>query len=116
MLPIAESIKEDGRVALEILKKYSPLLSGQNTEKPYELYLKCREEAIKVANLVNENGTIRVVVDEIIKSQLLTVPDVVRQAYMLSPSDIEDTVEEELRAWVEVMDLSLIHISEPTRP
>ena len=106
VLPIAESIKEDGRVALEILKKYSPLLSGQNTEKPYELYLKCREEAIKVANLVNENGTIRVVVDEIIKSQLLTVPDVVRQAYMLSPSDIEDTVEE-LRAWVEVMDLPI---------
>ena len=106
VLPIAESIKEDGRVALEILKKYSPLLSGQNTEKPYELYLKCREEAIKVANLVNENGTIRVVVDEIIKSQLLTVPDVVRQAYMLSPSDIEDT-EEELRAWVEVMDLPI---------
>ena len=107
VLPIAESIKEDGRVALEILKKYSPLLSGQNTEKPYELYLKCREEAIKVANLVNENGTIRVVVDEIIKSQLLTVPDVVRQAYMLSPSDIEDTVEEELRAWVEVMALPI---------
>lgn len=107
VLPIAESIKEDGRVALEILKKYSPLLSGQNTEKPYELYLKCREEAIKVANLVNENGTIRVVVDEIIKSQLLTVPGVVRQAYMLSPSDIEDTVEEELRAWVEVMDLPI---------
>ena len=107
VLPIAESIKEDGRVALEILKKYSPLLSGQNTEKPYELYLKCREEAIKVANLVNENGTIRVVVDEIIKSQLLTVPDVVRQAYILSPSDIEDTVEEELRAWVEVMDLPI---------
>lgn len=106
VLPIADSIKEDGRVALEILKKYSPLLSGQNTKKPYELYLKCREEAIKVANLVNENGTIRVVVDEIIKSQLLTVPDVVRQAYMLNPSDIEDA-EEELRAWVEVMDLPI---------
>ena len=107
VLPIAESIKEDGRIALEILKKHSPLLSGQDTKNPYELYLKCREEAIKVANLVNENGTIRVVVDEIIKSQLLTVPDVVRQAYMLSPSDIEDTVEEELRAWVEVMDLPI---------
>ena len=107
VLPIAESIKEDGRVALEILKKYSPLLSRQNTEKPYEFYLKCREEAIKVANLVNENGTIRVVVEEIIKSQLLTVPDVVRRAYTLSPLGIEDTVEEELRAWVEVMDLPI---------
>lgn len=107
VLPIAESIKEGGRIALEILKKYSPLLSRQNTEKPYELYLKCREEAIKVANLVNENRTIRVVVDEIIKSQLLIVPDVVRQAYMLTPSDLEDTVEEELRAWVEVMDLPI---------
>lgn len=70
--------------------------------------MKCREEAIKVANFVNKNSTIRVVVDEIIKSQLLTVPDVVRQACMLKPSDIEDdSVEEELRAWVEVMDLPI---------
>ena len=108
ILPIAESMKEDGRLALEILKKYSPLLSRQNTEKPYEFYLKCREEAIKVANLVNKDGTIRVVVDEIIKSQLLTVPDVISQACMLKPSDIEDdSVEEELRAWVEVMDLPI---------
>ena len=107
VLPIAESIKEDGRIALEILKKHSPLLSGQDTKNPYELYLKCREEAIKVANLVNENETIRVVVDEIIKSQLLIVPDVVKQAYMLNPSDIEDTVEEDIRAWLEVMDLPI---------
>lgn len=107
ILPIAESIKEDGRIALEILKKHSPLLSGQDTKNPYELYLKCREEAIKVANLVNENETIRVVVDEIVKSQLLIVPDVVKQAYMLNPSDIEDTVEEDIRAWVEVMDLPI---------
>ena len=88
-------------------KKHSPLLSGQDTKNPYELYLKCREEAIKVANLVNENETIRVVVDEIIKSQLLIVPDVVKQAYMLNPSDIEDIVEEDIRAWVEVMDLPI---------
>ncbi len=108
VLPIAESMKEDGRLALEILKKYSPLLSRQNTEKPYEFYLKCREVAIKVANLVNKDDTIRVVVDEIIKSQLLTVPDVISQACMLKPSDIEDdSVEEELRAWVEVMDLPI---------
>ena len=107
VLPIAESIKEDGRIALEILKKHSPLLSGQDTKNPYELYLKCREESIKVANLVNENETIRVVVDEIIKSQLLIVPDVVKQAYMLNPSDIEDIVEEDIRAWVEVMDLPI---------
>lgn len=108
LLPIAESVNGDGRAALEILKKYSPLLSRQSTENPYELYLKCRKEAIKVANLVNENRTIRVVVDEIINSQLLIVPDVVRQAYMLHPSDIEDdSVEEELRAWVEIMDLPI---------
>ena len=107
VLPIAESMKEDGPLALEILKKYSPLLSRQNTEKPYELYLKCREEAMKVASIANGNNTIRIVIDEIIKSQLLTVPDVVRQAYLLKPSDIEDTVEEELRAWVEVMDLPI---------
>ena len=76
---------------MEILKKYSPLLSRQNAEKPYELYLRCREEAKKIAEIVNGNSTIRTVVDEIIKSQLLIVPDVVRQAYSLKPSDIEDT-------------------------
>lgn len=108
VLPIAESLKGNGRVALEILKKYSPLLSRQETDRPYDLYLKCREEAIRVADLVNENCNIRVVVDEIIKSQLLTVPDVVRQAYILSPSDIgNDSVEDELLAWVEVMDLPI---------
>lgn len=107
VLPIAKSIKEDGRIALEILKKYSPLLSRQNAEKPYELYLRCREEAKKIAEIVNGNSTIRTVVDEIIKSQLLIVPDVVRQAYSLKPSDIEDTIEEELCAWVEVMDLPI---------
>lgn len=107
VLPIAKSIKEDGRVALEILKKYSPLLSRQNAEKPYELYLRCREEVKKITDIVNGNGTIRTVVDEIIKSQLLIVPEVVRQAHSLKSSDIEDTIEDELRAWVEVMDLPI---------
>lgn len=107
VLPIAKSMKGDGQVALEILKKYSPLLSKQNTEKPYELYLKCREEAKKFADIVNGNDTIRAVVDEIIKSQLLIVPDVVKQAHSLNPSDIDDTIGDELRAWVEVMDLPI---------
>lgn len=107
VLPIADSMKGNGRLALEILKEYSPLLSRQNIEKPYELYLKCREEAMKIASIVNENNTIRVIVDEIIKSQLLIVPDVIRQAYLLKLSDMEDTVEEELYAWVKVMDLPI---------
>ena len=75
VLPIAKSIKGDGQVALEILKKYSPLLSKQNTEKPYELYLKCREEAKKIADIVNGNDTIRAVVDEIVYSGV-NVPSV----------------------------------------
>lgn len=107
VLPIVESINNDGRLALEILKKSSPLLSRQKNEKPYDLYLKCRNEAIKVANIVNENKTIRAVIDEIIKSQLLTVPDVVRESYSLNSHDIDDTVNDEIRAWVEVMDLPI---------
>ena len=88
ILPIADSIKEDGRGALEVLKAYSPLLSKQNTEKPYELYLRCREEAGKVANMVNKNHTIREVVKSIWNSQLLTVPEVIRQASTLVAADI----------------------------
>ena len=107
ILPIADSIKEDGRGALEVLKAYSPLLSKQNTEKPYELYLRCREEAGKVANMVNKNHTIREVVKSIWNSQLLTVPEVIRQASTLVAADITEEMEEDLQAWVMVMDLPI---------
>lgn len=107
VLPMAESMKGDGRIALEILKENSPLLKGEQTEKPYELYLRCREGAKRVADIVNGNATIRCIVNEILKFQLLSIPDVVRQAYLLKPSDLDDNTEADLRAWVEVMDLSV---------
>ena len=107
VLPIADSIKEDGRVALEVLKKYSPLLSQQKTEKPYELYLRCRDEARNVANIVNSNQTIREVVKSICDSQLLTVPEVVKQASTLVVADVTEEMEEDLQAWVMVMDLPI---------
>lgn len=107
VLPIAVSMKEDGQKALEILKAYSPLLSKQNTEKPYELYLRCREEAEIVANIVNENHSIRDVVKSVLKSQLLIVPEVVRQACELTTADISNELEEDLQAWVTVMDLPI---------
>ncbi len=107
VLPMADSMKEDGRYALEVLKAHSPLLSRQNTEKPYELYLRCRDEARNVANIVNSNHTIREVVKSICDSQLLTVPEVVRQASMLVVADITDEMEEDLQAWVMVMDLPI---------
>lgn len=107
VLPMADSMKEDGRYALEVLKAYSPLLSRQNTEKPYELYLRCRDEARNVANIVNSNHTIREVVKSICDSQLLTVPEVVRQASMLVVADITDEMEEDLQALVMVMDLPI---------
>ena len=107
VLPMAESMKGDGRIALEILKGNSPLLKGEQTEKPYELYLRCREGAKRIADIVNGNATIRCIVNEILKFQLLSIPDVVRQAYLLKPSDLDDNTEADLRAWVEVMDLSV---------
>lgn len=107
ILPIADSIKEDGRVALEVLKAFSPLLSKQNTEKPYDFYLRCREEAVKVATMVNKNQTIREVVKSICNSQLLTVPEVIRQASSLVAADIAEEMEEDLQAWVMVMDLPI---------
>ena len=107
VLPMADSMKEDGRYALEVLKASSPLLSRQNTDKPYELYLRCRDEARNVANIVNSNHTIREVVKSICDSQLFTVPEVVRQASMLVVADITDEMEEDLQAWVMVMDLPI---------
>lgn len=107
ILPIADSIKEDGRVALEVLKAFSPLLSKQNTEKPYDFYLRCREEAVKVATMVNKNQTICEVVKSICNSQLLTVPEVIRQASSLVAADIAEEMEEDLQAWVMVMDLPI---------
>lgn len=107
VLPIADSMKDDGRIALELLKAYSPLLSKQNTEKPYELYLRCRDEAGKVAEMVNDNSSIREVVKAVWDSQLLTVPEVVRQASMLMMADIAADMDEDLQAWVSVMDLPI---------
>lgn len=107
VLPIADSIKGDGRNALEILKAYSPLLSKQNTEKPYELYLRCRDDSQKVANIVNGNHSIRDVVKVVCSSQLLPVPEVLRQASILSTTDVNDEWEEDLQAWVMVMDLPI---------
>lgn len=107
VLPITESMKGDGQIALEILRKSSPLLKVEQTENPYKLYLRCREGAIRVADIVSGNATIRGIVNEILKFQLLIVPDVVRQAYLLKPSDLDDSAEADLRAWVEVMDLTV---------
>lgn len=107
VLPIANSINGDGRNALEILKAHSPLLSKQNTEKPYELYLRCRDESQKVANIVNDNHSIREVVKTVYSSQLLLVPEVLRQASTLSTTDVNDEWEEDLQAWVKVMDLPI---------
>ena len=111
VLPIVKSINEGGRQALEILKEYSPLLSRQNKDKPYELYLRCRDAATRLTDLVNGNKTIRVVTEEIIKSQLLKVPDVIRQASSMKTIELDETIAEDTRAWVEVMDLpiSVIH-------
>ena len=107
VLPIADSINGDGRNALEILKAYSPLLSKQNTEKPYELYLRCRDDSQKVANIVNGKHSIRDVVKVVCGSQLLPVPEVLRQASILSTTDANDEWEEDLQAWVMVMDLPI---------
>lgn len=107
VLPIADSINGDGRNALEILKAYSPLLSKQNTEKPYELYLRCRDDSQKVANIVNGNHSIRDVVKVVCSSLLLPVPEVLRQASILSTTDVNDEWEEDLQAWVMVMDLPI---------
>ena len=97
----------DGRGALEILKKYSPLLSRQNTEKPYESYLKCREEARNTATLIAENKTIREIVRAVSNSQLLSIPNVIDRASNLVYNDVKESDDEELVAWVNVMDLPI---------
>ncbi len=107
ILPIADSIKEDGRIALEILKSNSPLLSKKNIEKSYGLYLRCREETGTVAKKVNDDHSIREVVKAVRDSQLLTIPEVIRQACELTPDEINDEMEEDLQAWVKVMDLPI---------
>lgn len=107
VIPLADSMKGDGCEALTILKAYSPLLSKDSTENPYKLYLRAREEANKVAALVNENCTIRAAVMAICDSVLLTVPDVVRAASLASSTDLDENAEEDLKAWAEVMDLPI---------
>ena len=107
VLPIAESMKGNGRVALEILKEHSPLLSNQNKVKPYEAYLKCREKARELESMVRENKTIREIVKLIYDSQLICLPNVVERANNLHSVDVKESDDEELIAWVNAMDLPI---------
>lgn len=107
VLPIAGSLNGDGSDALRILKLNSPLLSRDNIENPYKLYLRCREEALKVARIVNDNKTIRDTVKAIWDAQLLRIPEVVYNASKLTIEDVNGSDDEELIAWVNVMDLPI---------
>lgn len=107
VLPIAGSLNGDGSDALRILKLNSPLLSRDNIENPYKLYLRCREEALKVARIVNDNKTIRDTVKAIWDAQLLRIPEVVFNASKLTIEDVNGSDDEELIAWVNVMDLPI---------
>lgn len=107
VLPIAQSLKDDGSEALRILKAYSPLLAQQATDNPYGRYLQCRDAAGKLAELVNDNNSIRGVIKCVSDSGLLTIPDVLSQASKMSNSDLDDDMDEDLRGWVEVMDLPI---------
>lgn len=112
ILPIADSLKNDGSAALRILKAYSPFLERHVTENPYGRYLQCREAAGKLAEIVNDNHTIREVIKCVSDSGVLIIPEVLLQASKMSNSDLADDMDEDLRGWVEVMDL---HIDEIRR-
>ena len=107
VLPVADSMKGDGQIALEILKSYSPLLSKESSQKPYDLYLCCRKEAGTLSNKVNNNCSIREVVKAVWNSQLLIIPEVIRQACKLTSADNIDELEEDLQAWINVMDMPI---------
>lgn len=107
LLPIADSVRSDGSEALRILKAHSPLLDRNNDILSYEHYLKCREGSKRIATLVQEDDSIRDIVNETTKIRLLRVPDVVLQASQLSLEDLDEDVDEELKAWVSIMDLPI---------
>lgn len=107
VLPIADSMKEDGQIALEILKSYSPLLRKESSKEPYKRYLRCKNEAGTLSNKVNNNCSIREVVKAVWDSQLLRIPEVIRQAYEFTLADNIDELEEDLQAWIKVMDMPI---------
>lgn len=107
IIPIADSVDGDGSEALRILKAYSPLLDRKNNKLSYSHYLKCSEGAKTIANLVKENRSIREIVKETFEIMLLHVPEVVSQASQLSIEELDVDTDEELRAWVSIMDLPI---------
>ncbi len=109
LFPIYESQKGDGTDALNLLKKYSPLLSSEARESSFEELKRCKQATMNVCDLIDRNESIQTIVSCLIESKLLRVDDVIGKAVQLTASDFDDmdNVDEELQAWTKVMELPI---------
>ncbi|WP_018464564.1 UvrD-helicase domain-containing protein [Segatella paludivivens] len=110
IFPIVDSEKEKSIEALNILKKYSPLLSRESREDAYGDLKKCQDAVCRLTELIDADASIREVVSLLKETQLLTVSGVILNALNLSIHEIEeneDDADEELMAWVRLMELPI---------
>lgn len=110
IFPIVDSEKEKSIEALNILKKYSPLLSRESREDAYGDLKKCQDAVYRLTELIDADASIREVVSLLKETQLLTISDVILNALNLSIYEIEeneDDADEELMAWVRLMELPI---------
>ena len=110
VLPMARSLEGDGRLALEILKKSSPLLRREKSLYPYENFKACRNAAQEVKMMVRRNEPIYTLVNFIHQQNLLMVPEVLSKASLLCELNQKDNGDKELSAWSKVVSFPLDNV------
>ena len=110
VLPMARSLEEDGRLALEILKKSSPLLRREKSLYPYENFKACQNAAKEVKMMVRRNEPIYKLVNYIHQNNLLLVPEVLSKASSLCELNQKDNWDKELSAWAKVVSFPIDNI------
>lgn len=103
VLPLAKSMREDGGIALKILKMFSPLLSREKSVNPYLYYSICQKAAKEVAGRVEANDPIYKIVNSIQQNNLFVVPEVLGNACLLRELNQKESDDKELSAWIEVV-------------
>lgn len=111
--PLIAHIKSGDNVsALNLLKRYSPLINSLPEKDAFHVFDKCIENVRLLVDLFEQNVSIREFVSFVFSSHLFEVPKLLVQASEMSMEQLNVEDKDELiYNWVQVMNLPISQIS-----